>query len=98
MPFMSLEPRNPGRLVGSDAGCQSRCCEIETSARPTFFPAFDKSQSDKRHSSSNNGLSVYVENQSSAWNVCYVEYWCEKARNHIVGEYCDMAEYFLKRR
>ena len=58
---------------GSDAGCQSR-------ARPTFFPTFDKSHCDKRHSSSTNGLSVYVEKQPVAFKECCMKYWCEKAK------------------
>ena len=35
---------------------------------------------DMRHSSLTNGLTVYVENQSVAWTVSCVQYWCEKAR------------------
>ena len=68
--------------VGSDAGCQSRGCEFEPPARPTFFPTFDKIHCDTRHSSFTNGLTVYGEKQPVAMKVCCVEYWCEKTRKH----------------
>ena len=43
------------------------CHVIRNPARPTFFPSFDKSHYDKRHSSSTNGQTVYVETQPVAW-------------------------------
>ena len=38
---------------------------------------------DKRHSSSTNGLSVYVEKQPVACKVCCMNYWCEKAKKYM---------------
>ena len=35
------------------------------------------------HSSSTNGLIVYVEKQPVARKECCVDYWCKKARKHM---------------
>ena len=56
---------------------------VWTKARQTCFPIIDKSHCDKHHSSSTNGLTVYVEKQPVAWKECCVEYWCAKARKHM---------------
>ena len=37
----------------------------------------------KSHSSSSNGLSVYVEKQPIAWKECCMKYRCEKAKTHM---------------
>ena len=71
---------------------------VLTPARPTFFPTIDKSHCDKRHSSSTNELSVYVEKQPVALKECCMKYWCEKAKKHMSrwSGRLDMTEFFLK--
>ena len=55
---------------------------VRTPAWLTFFLTFDKCHCDNRHSSSTNGLTVYVEKYPVAWKECCVEYWYEKVRKH----------------
>ena len=54
-------------------------------AQPTFFPPFNKSHYDKRHSSSTNGLTVYVEKKPVAWTVV-LSTGVRKPGNTWVGE------------
>ena len=80
--FLSLVLQSPCSSGGSVTGCQSRGCEFESQFDQHSFWRLTTSLW-QDHTSSTNGLSVYVEKQPVAWKKCCMEYWCEKAKKHM---------------
>ena len=65
--------------IGSDVGCQSRGCKFETQLCQQSFRQLIKGTVSRVIR-----LPPYVEKQPVAWKECCVEYWCEKARKHMI--------------